>query len=87
MPNLGSFLETMPGIWMPPTVLRLFYHFSLWNIGLERLFILMPKTPGIESTQIYTEARNLYSEVMTSGRAGGLKTVNRSKRIGNTWPT
>ena len=30
---------------------------------LERLFILMPKTPGIESTQIYTEAHNLYSEV------------------------
>ena len=30
---------------------------------LERLFILMPKTPGIESTQIYTEARNLYSEI------------------------
>jgi hypothetical protein len=23
----------------------------------------MPKTPGIESTQIYTEARNLYSEI------------------------
>jgi len=31
---------------------------------LERLFILMPKTPGIESMQIYTEARNLYSEIM-----------------------
>ena len=30
---------------------------------LERLFILMPKTPGIESAQIYTEARNLYSEI------------------------
>ena len=30
---------------------------------LERLFILMPKTPGIESTQIYTEARNLYLEI------------------------
>ncbi len=30
---------------------------------LERLFILMPKTPGIESTQIYIEARNLYSEI------------------------
>jgi hypothetical protein len=30
---------------------------------LERLFILMPKTSGIESTQIYTEARNLYSEI------------------------
>ena len=30
---------------------------------LERLFILMPKTPGVESTQIYTEARNLYSEI------------------------
>ena len=30
---------------------------------LERLFILMPKTPGIESTQIYTEACNLYSEI------------------------
>ena len=30
---------------------------------LERLFILMPKTPGIESTQIYTDARNLYSEI------------------------
>ena len=30
---------------------------------LERLFILMPKTPGIESTQIYNEARNLYSEI------------------------
>ena len=30
---------------------------------LERLFILMPKTPGIESTQLYTEARNLYSEI------------------------
>ena len=29
----------------------------------ERLFILMPKTPGVESTQIYTEARNLYSEI------------------------
>jgi len=29
--------------------------------GLERLFILLPKTPGIESTQIYNEARNLYS--------------------------
>jgi acetoin utilization deacetylase AcuC-like enzyme len=26
-------------------------------------------------------------KVMTSGRAGGLKTVNRSKRIVNTWPT
>jgi len=23
----------------------------------------MPKTPGIESTQIYNEARNLYSEI------------------------
>ena len=30
---------------------------------LERLFILMPKTPGIENTQIYTEACNLYSEI------------------------
>ncbi len=30
---------------------------------LERLFILMPKTPGIESTQIYNEAHNLYSEI------------------------
>lgn len=30
---------------------------------LERLFILMPKTPRIESEQIYTEARNLYSEM------------------------
>jgi hypothetical protein len=30
---------------------------------LERLFILMPKTPGVESTQIYTEARNLYAEI------------------------
>ena len=30
---------------------------------LERLFILMPKTPGVESTQIYTEAHNLYSEI------------------------
>ena len=30
---------------------------------LERLFILMPKTPGVESTQIYNEARNLYSEI------------------------
>jgi Tfp pilus assembly protein PilF len=30
---------------------------------LERLFILMPKTPGIRSTQIYTEAHNLYSEI------------------------
>jgi len=30
---------------------------------LERLFILMPKTPGIKSTQIYNEARNLYSEI------------------------
>jgi len=30
---------------------------------LERLFILMPKTPGIESAQIYDEARNLYSEI------------------------
>jgi len=30
---------------------------------LERLFILMPKTPRIESTQIYTEARHLYSEI------------------------
>jgi len=30
----------------------------------------MPKTPGIESTQIYTEARNLYSEI--KGR-GGIK--------------
>jgi len=30
---------------------------------LERLFILMPKTPGIESTQIYSEASNLYSEI------------------------
>jgi len=30
---------------------------------LERLFILMPKTPGIESMQIYTEARSLYSEI------------------------
>ena len=30
---------------------------------LERLFILMPKTPGIESTQINTEARNLHSEI------------------------
>jgi len=23
----------------------------------------MPQTPGIESTQIYTEAHNLYSEI------------------------
>src|SRR4030065_1363721 len=30
---------------------------------LERLFILMPKTAGIESTQIYNEARNLYTEI------------------------
>ena len=30
---------------------------------LERLFILMPKTPGVESTKIYNEARNLYSEI------------------------
>ena len=30
---------------------------------LERLFFLMPKTPGIESAQIYSEARNLYSEI------------------------
>jgi hypothetical protein len=30
---------------------------------LERLFILMPKTPGIESAQIYTQARDLYSEI------------------------
>jgi hypothetical protein len=30
---------------------------------LERLFILLPKTAGIESAQIYTEARNLYSEI------------------------
>ena len=30
---------------------------------LERLFVLMPKTPGIESTQIYNEARNLHSEI------------------------
>jgi len=30
---------------------------------LERLFILMPKTPRIESTQIYNEARSLYSEI------------------------
>jgi len=30
---------------------------------LERLFILMPKTAGIESAQIYNEARNLYSEI------------------------
>jgi hypothetical protein len=30
---------------------------------LERLFILMPQTPGIESTQIYIEARKLYSEI------------------------
>jgi len=30
---------------------------------LERFFILMPKTPGIESAQIYNEARNLYSEI------------------------
>jgi tetratricopeptide (TPR) repeat protein len=29
---------------------------------LERLFILMPKTPGIGGTQIYTEARSLYWE-------------------------
>ncbi len=28
---------------------------------LERLFILMPKTPGIESAQIYADARNLFS--------------------------
>jgi len=32
---------------------------------LERLFMLMPKTAGIESTQIYIEARNLYSELKT----------------------
>ena len=30
---------------------------------LERLFISMPQTPGIESTHIYNEARNLYSEI------------------------
>jgi len=30
---------------------------------LERLFVLMPKTPGIGSTLIYNEARNLYSEI------------------------
>src|SRR4030042_5691094 len=30
---------------------------------LERLFILMPKTPGIESNQIYIEARKFYSEI------------------------
>ena len=30
---------------------------------LERLFVLMPKTPGIESNQIYMETRNLYSEI------------------------
>ena len=30
---------------------------------LERLFMLMPKTAGIESAQIYNEARNLYSEI------------------------
>jgi hypothetical protein len=30
---------------------------------LERLFILMPKALGIESAQIYMEARNLYSEI------------------------
>lgn len=40
------------------------YLYRIWqNRVLERLFILMPKTPGIESTQIYTEARNLYSEI------------------------
>ena len=31
--------------------------------SLERLFTLMPKTAEIESTQIYIEARNLYSEL------------------------
>jgi hypothetical protein len=30
---------------------------------LERLFILMPKTPGIESAQIYAKARILFSEI------------------------
>jgi len=30
---------------------------------LERLFILMPQTPGADSSQIYNEARNLYSEI------------------------
>jgi hypothetical protein len=29
----------------------------------EQLLILRPKTPGTESTQIYNEARNLYSEI------------------------
>ena len=30
---------------------------------LERLFVLIPQIPGIESNQSYTEARNLFSEI------------------------
>jgi len=48
--------------------------------ALERLFILMPKTPGIESMQIYMEARNLYSPASfpnnRQGNRPDLKIVN-----------
>ena len=49
---------------------------------LERLFILMPKTPGIESTQIYTEARNLYWKLRQrrNQRQALIKTRNSGER-------
>jgi hypothetical protein len=41
-----------------------------------------------ESIHHYETARKRKDgQVMTSGRAGGLKTMNRSKRIVNTLPT
>jgi len=45
---------------------------------LERLFILMPKTPGVKSTQIYNEASNLYSEIKaeTESKTSTLKSRN-----------
>jgi tetratricopeptide (TPR) repeat protein len=48
---------------------------------LERLFILMPKTPGIESTQIYTEARNLYSEIKAETEYWRVKKRNTDLRV------
>jgi hypothetical protein len=41
---------------------------------LERLLFLAPKTQGIESSQIYKEAENLYREIRK--KMGGKGTVH-----------
>jgi len=39
---------------------------------LEKLLLLTPKTQGIESSQIYKEAENLYREIKKDMRAKGM---------------